>query len=337
MHMTPLADAVRNIKAPRPYFLAALGILLLLATVALYNLGESHRAEFSKSMPQQRALDNELGGRAYAPVAMKPKLSAYVQTAGIVDSPVIAPNAAPDAGTGRRIVRSGSIELVVQHPAEVADRITALTEKLGGYLVSADGVGQNATAATVTIRVPVEHFQEARAEIRELGLRVENEKFEAQDVTQQYVDQDASIRNLQAEEFQYLEILKRANDINSMMLVAQKLSQVRGEIETKQAEFNSLSHQTETVGIAISLRTEKERLVFGLDWRPLYQLKVAANDGLASIATYATSMMTILFYLPAALLWVGTFFITVVLGWKAVRWVRRLWSGWTAAQDPVQG
>src|SRR5579864_1455036 len=86
MHMTTLADAVRNIKAPRPYFLAALGILLLLATIALYNLGESHRAELSKSISQQRALDNELAGRAYAPAAMKAKLSAYVQTAGIVDS-----------------------------------------------------------------------------------------------------------------------------------------------------------------------------------------------------------------------------------------------------------
>jgi len=335
--MATLLDAVRNIKSPRSYFLAAFGMVLLLAAIALSNLGRSHTAELSKSMPQQRVLDNEVAGRAYAPAVMRPKLSSYVQTAGIVDSQVMAPNAAPGAGTGRRIVRSGSIEMVVQQPAEIADRITALTEKLGGYLVSADGGGQNATAATVTVRVPVEHFEEARAEIRQLGLRVENEKFEAQDVTQQYVDQDASIRNLQAEEFQYLEILKRANDINSMMLVAQKLSQVRGEIETKQAEFNLLSHRTETVAIAVSLRTEKEQLVFGLDWRPLHQTKVAANDGLASIATYVTSMVTILFYLPAALLWVGTFFITAVLGWKAVRWVRRLWSGWTAAQDPVQG
>ena len=121
------------------------------------------------------------------------------------------------------------------------------------------------------------------------------------------------------------------------MLVAEKLSQVRGEIEKKQAEFNSLARQTETVAIAISLRTEKEQQVFGLDWRPLYQLRIAANDGLACLATYATSMMTILFYLPAALLWVGTVFTAAVLGWKVVQWVRRLWSGWTATQNPVQG
>lgn len=335
--MTTLVEAVRNIKAPRPYFLAAFGGLLLLAAVALYNLGQFRRTEWSKPMPQQTALDNEVAGRAYSPASLRSSPSAIVQKAGIADSQFVAPNAGPDAGAAQRIVRNASITLVVQHPAKVADQITALAEKLGGYLVNADGGGQSTTAATVTVRVPVAHFEEARAEIRELGLRVENEKFEAQDVTQQYVDQDASIRNLQAEEFQYLEILKRANDINSMMLVAGKLSQVRGEIEKKQAEFNSLSHQTETVAIAISLRTEGERQVFGLNWSPLYELKLAANDGLACLATYATAMMTILFYLPAAFLWVGTLFITVVLGWRAVRWVRRLWLGWTAAQNPVQG
>jgi hypothetical protein len=335
--MTTLANAVRNMKPPRLSFLAGFGILLLLAAIALYNLGGSHMAELPRPVPQRGALENEVAGRAYSRAPLMPKLSAFVQTAGITDSQVIAPNAVHDAGAGRRIVRSASIAMVVQHPAEIADRITVLAEKLGGYLVNAEGGGQNATTTTLAVRVPVAHFEEARSEIRDLGLRVENEKFDAQDVTQQYVDQDASIRNLQAEELQYLEILKQANNVNSMMLVAEKLSQVRGEIAKKQAEFNSLSHQTETVAIAISLRTEGEQQVFGVDWRPLYQLKLAASDGLASLATYATSMMTILFYLPAVLLWVGTLFTTAVLAWRAVRWVRRLWLGFTDAQNPVRG
>jgi len=206
--MTTLVDAVRKIKAPRARFLAVFGSLLLLAAIAFYNLGQTHKDEWSKPMPQQGALENEGAGRAYAPAVLKPQSSAF-KTAGITDSQVILPDAGPDAEAGRRIVRSASIEMVVQHPAEVADRIAALAEKLGGYLVSAGG-GQNTATATITVHVPVPHFEEARAEIRELGLRVENEKFEAQDVTQQYVDQDASIRNLQAEELQYLEILKRA-------------------------------------------------------------------------------------------------------------------------------
>ena len=59
-----------------------------------------------------------------------------------------------------------------------------------------------ATTATLTIRVPAARFDEARTEIRKLGTKIETDKIDAQDVTQQYVDQDATIRNLKAEEAQ---------------------------------------------------------------------------------------------------------------------------------------
>lgn len=237
----------------------------------------------------------------------------------------------PDAAAGRKIIRTSAMEIVVQHPAEVADKITSLAEGLGGYLVSADGGGQNATVGMLTIRVPAARFEEARAEIRKLGLRVESEKIDAQDVSRQYVDQDASIRNLRAEESQYLAILKQANTVKDMLAVTERLSEVRGQIEQQQAEFNALSRQIETVAITVSLRTEAEAKVFGLNWRPGYQLKLALRDGLESLATYATAITTILFYLPAVLLWVGTIVAGSVTGWRLVRCVGRRWFGWTGA------
>ncbi len=92
-----------------------------------------------------------------------------------------------------------------------------LAEGLGGYLVSADGGGKNATAGMLTIRIPAARFEEARAEIRKLGLRIESEKVDAQDVTRQYVDQDANLRNLRAEEAEYLAILKQAHTVKDML------------------------------------------------------------------------------------------------------------------------
>jgi hypothetical protein len=42
--------------------------------------------------------------------------------------------------------------------------------------------------------------------------------------------------------------------------------------------------------------------VFGLNWRPLYQLKIAARQGLDGFGEYAVSMTTFVFYLPTILL-----------------------------------
>lgn len=233
-----------------------------------------------------------------------------------------------EAAAGRKIVRTSSMDMVVQHPSETADKITALAEGLDGYLVSANDGGENASSGTLTIRVPADRFDEARSAIRKLGLRVESERIDAQDVSRQYVDQDANLRNLKAEEAQYLEILKQANTVKDMLTVTEQLSQVRGQIEQQQAEFSALSTQVETVAIAISLRTEVEGRVVGLNWRPLYQLKLAVHDGLASVANYATAMLAIVFYLPAVLLWVGTILTAVIISWRATRWVGVRWFGW---------
>ncbi len=242
-----------------------------------------------------------------------------------------------DSSMERKMVRNSSVDLVVQKPAEAAEKIRELAEGLGGFLVSSQvSGGSNAGGAALTIRVPAAKFEEARAEIRKLGLRVESEKVDAQDVTRQFVDEDANLRNLRAEEAQYLSILKQAHTVKDTLAVTDKLSDVRGQIEQQQAEFNALAKQTETVAIAVSLRAEAEAQVSGLHWRPLYQMKLALRDGLDAVADYGVAMTSFVFYLPAVLLWMGTIAMGVGVGWKVVRWARRVWFAWPKPTE-VQG
>jgi len=153
---------------------------------------------------------------------------------------------------------------------------------VGGFLVKSVTSGQDSQSAFLAICVPANRFEEAREEIRKQGLRVDSERVEAQDVTRQYVDLDARLRNLRSEEAQYLSIMKGAHTVKDALEVSEKLSSVRGQIEQQQAEFHSLSKQVETVAISVSLRTQAEAQVFGFQWRPLYQLKLAVRDGLNS-------------------------------------------------------
>lgn len=222
--------------------------------------------------------------------------------------------------TARQVVRASSIDLLVMSPAESAEKIRSLTEQAGGFLVRFQTNGaQDATNATLTIRVPVARFAEVGVEIRKLGLRVEGEQMEAEDVTRQYVDQQARLRNLHAQEAQYLAILKQARSVKDILDVSEKLNGVRGEIEQQQAEFDALSKQVETVAMTVSLHSEAEASVFGLHWRPLYELKLAGMQGLEGLADYASAMFSLVFYLPAILLWLATILAGVALGWKLLR------------------
>ena len=168
--------------------------------------------------------------------------------------------------------------------------------------------------------------EEGASEDRKLGLRVENESIEAQ-VTKQYVDHEARLRNLRAEEQQYLGILRKAANVKDTLEVSDKLNEIRGAIEERQAEFEALSKQVETVAINITLRAEADAQVFGLNWRPLYQLKIAAREGLDGLADYAASMTAFVFYLPTALLWLFTILGGAAIGWRILRWAAKALFG----------
>jgi len=313
--MTTLAQSLREKSKPWQWIAVGLGILLIWVFMSLPEL---HRAaQPTREMVPTR----EVAG--YAPPSTEWKYAPALTASSAVSQDAAKASVPANAGAERKIIRTSSLDMVVQHPAEVTREIAAMAESMGGYLESSNGGGQNETSGTLAIRVPASRFERAQAEIRKLGLRVEAEKVDAQDVTRQYVDQDARIRNLRAEEAGFLLILKQATTVKDMLAVSERLSEVRGQIEQQQAEFNALSKQIEMVSIAISLRTEPEPQVLGLNWRPGYQLKLALHDGLESVATYATTMTAVLFYLPATLLWVGTILFAVIVGYRVLQLGKR--------------
>jgi len=313
--MTTLAQSLREKSKPWQWIAVGLGILLIWVFMSLPEL---HRAaQPTREMVPTR----EVAG--YAPPSTEWKYAPALTASSAVSQDAAKASVPANAGAERKIIRTSSLDMVVQHPAEVTREIAAMAESMGGYLESSNGGGQNATSGTLAIRVPASRFERAQAEIRKLGLRVEAEKVDAQDVTRQNVDQDARIRNLRAEEAGFLLILKQATTVKDMLAVSERLSEVRGQIEQQQAEFNALSKQIEMVSIAISLRTEPEPQVLGLNWRPGYQLKLALHDGLESVATYATTMTAVLFYLPATLLWVGTILFAVIVGYRVLQLGKR--------------
>jgi hypothetical protein len=242
-----------------------------------------------------------------------------------VDALPVPPPPPKNAANDRKTIRNGAMDLIVKNPRDSSETIRRLVDHVGGFLVSSEISGsQDDSTASLTIRVPANRFEEARAEIRRLGLRVESEKLEAQDVTKQYVDQSARLRNLHAQERQYLGILKQAKTVRDTLEVSDKLNEVSGEIEQQQAEFDVLSKQVETVALTISLRAEADAKVFGLSWRPLYQFKLAARQGLDSLGDYAATMASFFFYLPTVLLWLGTILLGAALGWRILHWAGRM-------------
>jgi Domain of unknown function (DUF4349) len=325
------------------------GWLITAGVVALY-LGLIQPRDRARGIASENAtgLAAVSGGVGWAPISLWRQTSilphfrseAYLQkgiVGGVpVDRTVVAPASLMTFSGGRagvegnssedrRLVRTESLGIIVKTPAETAEKITKIAQGAGGFLVTSNvNGGADATNATLSIRVPAGKFEEARTQIRKLSLRIESESTDAQDVTKQYVDQETRLRNLRAQEQQYLGILHKAATAKDTLEVSDKLNEVRGAIEERQAEFEALSKQVETVAINITLRAEADAQVFGLNWRPLYQLKIAAREGLDGFGEYAASMTAFVFYLPTILLWLFTILAGAAVGWRILKWAARI-------------
>ncbi|MFO8101000.1 MAG: DUF4349 domain-containing protein [Dehalococcoidia bacterium] len=157
----------------------------------------------------------------------------------------------------RMIVRTGQMNLKVADVGETLNQIKTITQSLGGYVVSSDWqAGEEENSATISIRVPAKEYESATLSLRDLAIEVLYESTRAQDVTEEYTDLEAQLRNLEATEERYLQLLEKAETVEEMLDVEEELSDTRGRIEQIQGRMQYLEQTSATSLINVHLMEE---------------------------------------------------------------------------------
>lgn len=223
--------------------------------------------------------------------------------------------------TDRQMIRSGTLEITVTDPLRAAEQLRDLATQLSGFVVSSkvNGSDERARSAQVIMRIPAEHLDEARAQVRAMAKAVEEDTIEARDVTREYVDQEAKLRNFRAEEAQYLSILKRATAVKDVLEVSSKLADVRGQTDEMEADLRFLHHQVEMSLLTANITAMAEAQVFGIRWRPLYKAKLALRGALSAMADYGDSMVELFLNFPVLAMWGFTVVALLKVGWIVLR------------------
>ena len=159
----------------------------------------------------------------------------------------------------RKIIRNGYLTLEVDDIAGTITQIAEVADELGGYVVSSrKHEDDRSTSGSVTIRVPADKFSEIFDRLRQLAVSVPYENTESQDVTEEYIDLQARLHNLEATEAQYLALMEKAETVEEILKVQQALSGVRGEIERIEGRITYLERTSDMARIEISLQETKK-------------------------------------------------------------------------------
>jgi hypothetical protein len=153
----------------------------------------------------------------------------------------------------RMLVRSGNLELESEDPEAAADRIILIIESYGGYVARLSSSDGEKKSVSIVVKVPGSAFYKVLAEIRRIG-KVIGEDVSVQDVTEQYVDLEARLRNLRAEEEWLLAAVEKAQSIQDLLMIEKELWRIRGEIERIEAQLKSLERMATYSSISIWIR-----------------------------------------------------------------------------------
>ena len=158
----------------------------------------------------------------------------------------------------RIIVRTVDMGIIVPDVPLAADEILASIRSYGGWQVSSDR--SRTHRASLAVRIPAERLDEFVDSVRDMAERVEYETSTSQDVTDEYVDNEARLNGLRSTEERLLEFLDRAVDVDDALDVQEALASVQVEIERIEGRLRFLSQTSAYSLINLSLTTRPGEL-----------------------------------------------------------------------------
>jgi hypothetical protein len=163
--------------------------------------------------------------------------------------------------SNRMIIKNGDIRLMVKDTDVAIDRATQIIGDAGGYIVSSrvwyqDYYGNNLKYATITIGIPVDEFERTLVKLRDLAVRVVDEVASGDDVTEQYVDLQSQLTNLEATRARIQEFLQDAKTVEEALRINQELANIEGQIEQIKGQMNYLDDRSAFSTITINFEPE---------------------------------------------------------------------------------
>lgn len=196
------------------------------------------------------------GGKAMMPpISPEPPYGSGGQTAAEVD---------------QKIIKNGSLRLTVGSVSSALSRTADIAKTRNGFVQNSSSSerGDGKHEGSITVRVPSSEFEAAVSDLKALALVVNYESTSGQDVTEQYTDLQAQLRNAKAQEEEYLRIMKKADTVEDILRVQERLGSVRGQIESLEGRIKYLENMTSFSTISVSLSEEAEITAPTKDFRP---------------------------------------------------------------------
>jgi len=185
--------------------------------------------------------------------------------------PADAPAAGAQQDIQRLVIKTADLSLQVDSARDAEAALRTLVGQLGGYVVKVEtsGTDENMTSHVV-FRVPAERFDQALSGVQGLAKKVLSRTVGGDDVTEEFVDLESRLKNLEATRDRLQSFLDKAETVDDALKVNQSLSDLQGQIEQLKGrkQFLERSAALSTISVTLSPLPTIAPIVEDEGWQP---------------------------------------------------------------------
>ena len=219
----------------------------------------------------------------------------------------------------RLIIRTGNLSITVEDTEQTIEEISNLVNAMGGWVVSSNSFQYGGgVRGSLTVRFPAESFTQMGTDIKSLAIEVNNESSSGQDVTDEFVDLGARLKNLEATADRVRTFLDEAENVEEALAVNIELSRLEGEIEVIKGRMQYLSQSAAFSTLTIEIWPDEVAQPIEIDrWLPFE----VAEEAVEALASTMQGLANFLIWLVIYIIPVGL--VIGVPGYYIGRWVMR--------------
>jgi hypothetical protein len=237
---------------------------------------------------------------------------------------LVGTQAGPAPAISRKIIYDARIDLVVENVEPVSKKVASLVQDARGYIAEQNVTGSPGSQRSMhwKIRVPVDSFESIVQSIVSIG-EVEHNNRTSQDITEQYYDIEARIKNKKVEEQTLNKILQeRSGKLEDVLKIEIELSRVRGEIEQLEGRIRVLENLSSLASLTLNAR-EREKYAPAPPVAADFPTQISRTWNASLLSLIDVGKALVLWTVNWAL-WIPFLVVLAVLGWIVLNWLIRL-------------
>jgi hypothetical protein len=165
---------------------------------------------------------------------------------------------------GRKLIRTISIEAETKDLDALLTDLDAQLAAMGGYVQSKQirggANGGSRRYASLTLRIPADQLDQFINHVTGTTNILSNSET-TEDVTLKFIATESRIAALEAEEARVMELIAKAQNLNELLVLESKLSDIRQELEEVKSQLKLYENLVDYGTVHLSVSEEREYTV----------------------------------------------------------------------------